>query len=246
LQEVDQIYSDAYFFNGGAGYDDYTLESDMLIKRGEYYAAKIKKQIGSSGKVLDIGCAAGFLLKGFQNKGWTGTGIEPNSSMADYGRNALGVDIMQGTIESVELEGKFDLIIMIQVAAHIYNLHHSLDKIYQSLSTGGHVLVETWNKDSLTAKIFGNNWHEYSPPGTLNFFSEKTLTRLFTNHLFSLVDGGRPKKSIHSKHAKSLIKHKLIESKGLKWLAGITSLIPGNMIIPYPSEDLFWALYKKT
>jgi hypothetical protein len=28
-------------------------------------------------------------------------------------------------------------------------------------------------------------------------------------------------------------------------MAGITSLIPGNMIIPYPSEDLFWALFKK-
>ena len=63
-------------------------------------------------------------------------------------------------------------------------------------------------------------------------------------HNFSLVGQGTPKK-IYSKHAKSFIKHKLLESNRLKWMAGITSLIPENIIIPYPAEDLFWFLFKK-
>lgn len=242
--EVQEIYSDAYFYNGGTGYDDYTLEKDMLIKRGAYYAGKMKKFI-NSGKVLDVGAAAGFILKGFENSGWQGTGIEPNCSMAEYGKNKVGVNIKQGTIESVELEGKFDLAIMIQVIAHIYDLHNSIKRIFNFLKSSGYVLIETWNKDSLTAKVFGKNWHEYSPPWSLNFFSRKTLNLLMLQHGFSKVAEGTPQKSIHSKHAKSLIKHKMLESKGLKWFSGITSLIPGNMILPYPSEDLFWALYKK-
>jgi len=244
INEVEQIYSDDYFFNGGAGYDDYTSEKNLLIKRGEYYAEKISKYM-KPGNLLDIGAAAGFLLKGFENKGWNGKGIEPNKSMVDYGKNITGVNIKQGTIESVELEGTFDLVIMIQVIAHIYDLETSLIRIYNLVKPGGHVLIETWNKDSFTAKIFGKNWHEYSPPGTLNFFSIKTLNNLMLQHGFSLEHKGTPRKSIHSNHAKSLIRHKLLESKGLKSLAGITSLIPGNMILPYPSEDLFWALYKK-
>ena len=243
-KEVEEIYSDDYFFKGGAGYDDYTLEKDMLIKRGEYYADKMNKFI-EPGKALDIGAAAGFLLKGFENKGWHGTGIEPNNSIVEYGKKVIGVNIKRGTIETVELEEKFDLVILIQVMAHIYDLHHSMNRIYNFLKPTGLVLIETWNKDSFTAKIFGKNWHEYSPPGTLNFFSKRTLDRLMFQHHFSKIAGGTPKKSIHSKHAKSLIKHKLLESKGLKWMAGITSLIPGNLILPYPSEDLFWTLYKK-
>lgn len=243
-KEVEEIYSDDYFFKGGAGYDDYTLEKDMLIKRGEYYADKMNKFI-EPGKALDIGAAAGFLLKGFENKGWHGTGIEPNNSIVEYGKKVIGVNIKRGTIETVELEDKFDLVILIQVMAHIYDLHHSMNRIYNFLKPNGLVLIETWNKDSFTAKIFGKNWHEYSPPGTLNFFSKRTLDRLMFQHHFSKIAGGTPKKSIHSKHAKSLIKHKLLESKGLKWMAGITSLIPGNLILPYPSEDLFWTLYKK-
>ena len=242
--EVEQIYSDDYFFKGGAGYEDYTLEKDMLIKRGEYYARKMN-QFTKPGKVLDIGAAAGFILKGFENSGWQGTGVEPNNSMAEYGKNIVGVNIKTGTIETVELEEKFDLVILIQVMAHIYDLKSAMNRVNNFLKPNGHALIETWNKDSLTAKLFGKNWHEYSPPGTLNFFSKTTLDKLMFSHDFIRIGGGTPKKSIHSKHAKSLIKHKLLESKGLKWMAGMTSLIPGNMVLPYPSEDLFWALYKK-
>lgn len=244
LEKAEEIYSDKYFFDGGAGYEDYTLEKDMLIKRGEYYSKKMSKFM-NAGKVLDIGAAAGYILKGFENNGWTGTGIEPNNTMVEYGKNTLGVNMIQGTIETAELTDKFDLAILIQVAAHIYNLKSSLQKIHTLLNPGGHVLIETWDKDSLTAKIFGRNWHEFSPPGTLNYFSKKSLNQLMSNHGFILLKQGHPKKSIHGKHAKSLIKHKLQESKNLKWMAGFTNLIPGNMMIPYPSEDLFWALYKK-
>lgn len=243
-KEVKIIYSDDYFFNGGAGYDDYTLEREMLIKRGEYYADKMKRYM-NPGKILDIGSAAGFLLKGFENKGWKGTGIEPNKTMVEYGQKNLGLNLIHGTIETIELNDKFDLIILIQVAAHVYDLNSSLSRISSLLKPNGHVLFETWDKDSLTAKIFGENWHEYSPPSTLNFFSKKTLTLLLKRQDFSIVDQGTPKKSIHSRHAKSLVLHKLSESRRLKWMAGITRLIPDNIVIPYPSEDLFWALYSK-
>jgi len=82
LTEVTQIYSDDYFFKGGAGYNDYTLEKNMLIKRGEYYADKISKYI-HSGKALDVGAAAGVVLKGFINKGWQGIGAVTTSSWVD-------------------------------------------------------------------------------------------------------------------------------------------------------------------
>ena len=244
-KKVEIIYSDSYFNDGGSGYDDYTVEKEMLINRGEYYADKMRKFM-VPGKVLDIGAAAGFILKGFENRGWHGTGIEPNKSMADYGKNIVGVNIKKGSFECVKLEEKFDLIILIQVVAHLYNLNSSIKKIYKNLNPGGHLLIETWNKDSLTARLFGKNWHEYSPPSTLNFFGIRSLKKLLSNNNFLFVAKGTPRKSIHSKHAKSILKHKLLEIPGIKWMAGITILIPENKLIPYPAEDLFWFLFKKT
>ena len=243
--KADIIFSDGYFTEGGEGYDDYTIEKEMLIHRGEYYADKMSKFM-VPGKVLDIGAAAGFILKGFENKGWEGTGIETNKSMAEYGKNVVGVNIKKGSFECVKLEEKFDLILLIQVVAHLYNLNSSINKIYDSLKPGGYLLIETWNKDSLSAKLFGKSWHELSPPSTLNYFSKKTLKELLSHHNFLIVAKVTPRKSINSKHAKSILKHKLLEMPGLKLLAGITYLIPDNKLIPYPAEDLFWFLLKKS
>jgi len=56
------------------------------------------------------------------------------------------------------------------------------------------MLIETWNKDSTTAKIFGKHWHKFSPPSTLNYFSKKTLKEIICQHNLSLVGQGTPKK----------------------------------------------------
>ena len=243
-QEVNKIYSDDYFFKGGAGYENYLLEKDILIKRGEYYADKISKYI-IPGKVLDIGSAAGFILKGFENKGWKGTGVEPNKLMVDYGKLNLGLNLINGTIETVKIEDRFDLIILIQVVAHIYDLNILINKISNYLKPDGLILIETWDKDSWTSKLFGKYWHEYSPPSTLNFYSKTTLNHFMNQQSFSLIDRGIPRKKILSQHAISLINYKLKEIKGLSWLSVFLKIIPKNIMLPYPSEDLFWALYKK-
>jgi 2-polyprenyl-3-methyl-5-hydroxy-6-metoxy-1,4-benzoquinol methylase len=245
LERANQIYSDEYFFEGGHGYPNYTLDMNLLVRRGEYYA-KLLQQFMPPGRVLDVGAAAGFLLKGFENKGWNGWGIEPNQTMVDFGHNLIGANLIQGTLESVQIDKKYDLVLLIQVVAHLYNLKFCLSKIKDFLNPGGYILIETWNKDSLTARAFGHNWHEFSPPTTLHYFSKKTLHELMELFKFSFVASGRPRKDINSRHAKALLIHKFKEMKGLKWMANVTSLLPGNLSIPYPAEDLFWALYQKS
>jgi hypothetical protein len=55
---------------------------------------------------------------------------------------------------------------------------------------------------------------------------------------FTRVDGGRPSKKISGGHVRSLLKYRLGDNFLLK-------LIPERLNFPYPSEDLFWALYKR-
>jgi 2-polyprenyl-3-methyl-5-hydroxy-6-metoxy-1,4-benzoquinol methylase len=242
--EAEEIYSDDYFFGGKAGYPDYTLEMDLLIKRGEYYAKKIGKFI-NKGKVLDIGAAAGFILKGFQNMGWDGVGVEPNEKMCIYGRENLGIDLRQGTIETIQLDLKFDLIIMIQVIAHLFDLKRSITNAGHLLKPQGYLLVETWNSSSLTAKLFGKYWHEFSPPSTLNYFNKRTLDELMRKFNLCKVRSGCTAKKILSNHAKSLLISKAEDSRYSGIFSRIISLIPDNLILPYLSEDLFWVLYQK-
>lgn len=88
LSKSNDIYGDNYFNGGKDGYPDYLVNKDILIKRGEKYADIIGK-FQKPGKILDVGSAAGFILKGFENKGWKGLGVEPNQSMVTYARENL-------------------------------------------------------------------------------------------------------------------------------------------------------------
>lgn len=235
---VAEVYDDEYFSGGGAGYSDYLQEGEMLTKRGQMYAKILEKYSSKKGKMLDVGAAAGFLLKGFAFENWNGIGLEPNAEMAKFGREKLNLEIERGSLESFETKEKFDLISMIQVAAHFYEPRKAFEKAFDLLNENGFLLIETWNRDSLSAKVFGKNWHEYSPPSVLQFFSAKGLTDFLQSLGFEKIAHGRPSKKISGAHAKSLLKYRLGDNFLLK-------LIPDNLNFPYPSEDLFWAIYKK-
>lgn len=235
---VEQVYGDDYFSGGGAGYADYLAEGEMLNKRGRWYAAKLGKLGVGPGKMLDVGAAAGFILRGFVDSGWNGTGIEPNSEMAKFGAKALGLHIARGSFERFRSKDKFDLISMIQVAAHFYDPLAAFSKARDLLEDDGVLLVETWNRGSLSARLFGRNWHEYSPPSVLQFFSEKGLSEFLGTLGLERIGGGRPSKKISGAHARSLLRYRIGESRLLK-------LIPERVNFPYPSEDLFWGAFRK-
>ncbi len=235
---VSKIYADDYFNGGGAGYADYLQEAELLEMRGRRYAKIIEKYSNKKGKMLDVGAAAGFLLKGFLSENWRGIGLEPNLEMAKFGCERLNLKIEQGSLESFETDKKFDLISMIQVAAHFYDPRTAFEKAFDLLEENGLLLIETWNRGSVSARIFGKNWHEYSPPSVLQFFSEKGLSEFLEKIGFEKIARGRPSKKISGAHAKSLLKYRLGDSFLLE-------LIPDKLSFPYPSEDLFWALYRK-
>jgi SAM-dependent methyltransferase len=231
------VYDDSYFTGGGAGYQDYLQEDKMLRQRGRMYAQKLGSYL-KPGRMLDVGAAAGFILKGFADEGWRGIGLEPNERMVSYGRQNLGLDLRCGTLENFEAEWKFDLVSMIQVAGHFYQPRKAFENAARILAPKGHLLIETWNRGSFSARVLGKHWHEYSPPSVLHWFSLGGLSDFLAGLGFEKVTHGRPPKKISGGHAKSLLRYRLGDSFALK-------LIPEEMYFPYPSEDLFWALYRK-
>ena len=244
-EHVNQVYDDNYFTGGGAGYINYFDEANIISAHGRQYG-KILNQFMEPGRVLDVGAAAGYILKGLSEYGWDGLGLEPNASMAAHGRTNVGVNIEVGTLEQFESDGKFDLVNMVQVLPHFYDLQKAFSSAANLTKPNGYWLIETWNKDSLIAKMMGPNWHEYSPPSVLYFFSPNSLRSLVKRFGFEEVARGRPAKKINSGHAKSLLKYKLSDSTLGRLGKKAMNLIPDDLTFPYPSYDLFWALYKKS
>lgn len=244
IAHVNQVYSDQYFYGGGAGYPNYLAEEKILRKHGQRYGRLISRYM-QPGTVLDVGSAAGFILKGLEDCGWQGRGIEPNPYMADYARTRLGLNVDVGTLEQLQTGERYDLVNMIQVLGHFFNLQQALEVASDHTKVGGFWLMETSNRESLTSRILGNNWHMYSPPSVLHWFTPATLRQLVAEFGFREVARGRPEKWIMAYHAKSVLRYKLQGSQVGKIIAGMLNIIPDHLSLPYPAEDLFWVLFQK-
>ncbi|PZO39806.1 MAG: methyltransferase [Pseudanabaena frigida] len=239
------VYGEHYFNSGGSGYPNYIGEAKLLREHGKRYANLLKRYV-DTGTLLDVGAAAGFILQGLTDGGWQGKGIEPNSQMVNYAQQSLGLPVEVGSLENFNSSDRFDLITMIQVISHFYDLHKALETAARMTNPNGYWLIETWNRESLTARICGQNWHEYSPPSVLHWFSLKDLEQLAAQFGFYKVASGRPAKWINGAHVKSLLRYKLEQSRFGRLINKILGIIPDNLAIPYPAEDLFWILFQKS
>ena len=241
---VGVVYGDEYFSGGAAGYPDYLAEGELLRRRGQWYG-RLLARYTQAGAVLDMGAAAGFILHGLQDTGWKGMGIEPNARMARFGRERLRLEIECSTCEGFRTSRQFDLISMIQVVAHVTDIRQAFQVCVGALKPGGLLLIESWNRRSWTARLLGKNWHEYSPPSVLRWFSPEDLEALLQQFGFAKIAQGRPPKRILGAHAKTLLDYKLREWPMGEKLRVITNFIPDGAEIPYPAEDLFWALFRR-
>ncbi len=243
---VQTTYSDAYFQNGGGGYDDYLEHQDILFAQGKKYAARLGGHV-QPGRVLDVGAAAGFLLKGFVDGGWDGVGIEPNPAMARHANEFPGVHVHTGTLEEASyLKPKsFDAATFIQVISHLRRPTDGLNRIHQLLRDDGLLLIETWNRAGWTARALGKHWHQYNPPSVLHWYTPKHLTSILNRCGFQVIDRGRPTKWISVGNGASLLRHSMRESTVGRIATSPLSLVPKSLKAPYFLDDVFWLIAKK-
>jgi len=241
--QANALYGDLYFSGGGAGYPGYLEERTLLREHGRRYAGIVAAYM-PRGRLLDVGGAAGHIAQGFCDAGWDAMVLDPNRRMAAIAAS-LGEQTHVGVLETFDEQRAFELVVMIQVIAHFFDLRTALARAAAANVDGGHLLVETWNSDSTTARIFRSRWHEFSPPSVRRIFTPSALDHALAHYGYARVASGRPHKWLSGAHAKSLLAYKAGRGLAGQASAMLARLIPDGMKIPYPAEDLFWALYRK-
>ncbi|NQT90533.1 MAG: methyltransferase domain-containing protein, partial [Candidatus Omnitrophica bacterium] len=170
-----------------------SMEDGLYLKEanGRRKAAKrVLDEISDfkkKGRLLEIGCACGFLLDEARQSGWEASGIEPSRWAAEYARDALGLDVTNGALEDSDIDkGAFDVIVAIDVLEHLSDPKSALKKMRESLKEDGLLYVAIPDISSAASRLFKSRWWGIKRHH-LYYFTKETLRLLLEREGFEVV-----------------------------------------------------------
>jgi len=128
--------------------DDYFRELawDQLegFRDGIYREAldRIEGQVGR-GRLLDVGCGCGFLLREALGRGWDAKGIDPSRESIEYLRSTIGDVGIQGSLEDCSPGERYDAVTMINVLDHLVDPWKAAEQAAGLLRPGGAALRQS-------------------------------------------------------------------------------------------------------
>lgn len=136
---------------------------------------------GRRARFLDVGCGHGLLLDEASRRGYDTIGLELSAGAARHGREALGLDVREQTVDQLAAEGcePFDAIVLADVIEHLDDPNAILDELAALLAPGGVLCVVTPDPASKTARLARGRWWGFIPAHTY-LLPRRTLRELLS------------------------------------------------------------------
>lgn len=151
-------------------------------------ALRLIRRHAPSGRILEIGCAAGWFLREAARQGYQATGVDITRQLVAFARDVIGVDAREGTLTSVPFDpGSFDVVYHRNVLSHLAYPLESFRRMRELLRPGGLVVFQTGN----VAELPGERWagtDELDLPDHLFHFGEPTIRLLLDRTGFDTLE----------------------------------------------------------
>ncbi|AAU04077.1 bifunctional 2-polyprenyl-6-hydroxyphenol methylase/3-demethylubiquinol 3-O-methyltransferase UbiG [Rickettsia typhi] len=148
--------------------------------RIEYIIEKIKLHYNDISKlqILDVGCGGGLIAAPLASQGFNVTAIDALKSNIETAtiyaqKNDLKINYLQTTIEELENDKLYDVVICLEVIEHVENVQQFILNLVQHIKPNGIAIISTINRTK-KAYLFGiivaeyilgwvpKNTHDYS------------------------------------------------------------------------------------
>ena len=128
------------------------------------------------GHLLEVGCGSGLFLEVMakENANWILKGVEPSERAVEICKSK-DIDVFHGSLEELNENNKYDLIVFWAVFDHFFDPLMIVKKVYKLLKSGGTLLIGNMNIDGFDSTILGPDNFAFTPPERQNFFGEKSM-----------------------------------------------------------------------
>jgi 2-polyprenyl-3-methyl-5-hydroxy-6-metoxy-1,4-benzoquinol methylase len=200
-ERVKAIY-DQHYSHG------YIIKSQAKLRRARRWVDRIRRRYVPSGRWLDIGCSAGFVVKAATEAGFDAHGIDPEAAAIRYAREVLGLaNVACAKLEHCDYRnGTFDVITLYDVIEHVDDLDALVERLRRLLHPAGVIEIRTPDVGHLRVPAALWRWNEIKPAEHLHYFSRATLARLLARHGLEIVAQRRslkPGLKVYVRHARA-------------------------------------------
>jgi SAM-dependent methyltransferase len=179
--DFQSLYGEGYYTGGeGAVFADYIGQQALRrahARRRLWMLRNLPPRLPSGGRLLDVGCAAGFFLaeaRAFYDV----QGVELSAWSSAYAREHLSLPVFTGTLQQAALApDQFDVVTLWDVIEHVADPVPLLAEAARVLRPGGRLVLTTGDWGSAYARARGAHWHLMEPPWHLTMFSRATMAR---------------------------------------------------------------------
>jgi len=184
---IKNSYNEQYFkddYNLGKGSSKYLENEDvskwLLLDLLEKIAPK-------KGKLLDIGCAVGYLLKAAEERGWQIDGVEISEFARRLAEQRLNKKIFTSLKDPEIKVDSYEAVTASEVIEHVSDPASFLKSIYPCLKENGILIVTTPNLKN--AEIYQTilDWECIIPPTHLYHFNKQTITKMLEQNGFKVI-----------------------------------------------------------
>jgi SAM-dependent methyltransferase len=162
----------------------YVRKAEKKLRRGGRRVERLKREYGLSGRWLDVGCSAGFVVRAAADAGFEAWGCDIETAGLAYGRDELGLaNLRAGTLEEQRWpDAWFDAISAYDVIEHVPDLNAFVAELARLLAPGGVIDIGTPDIGHWRVPRALETWAELKPSEHLYYFDRATLTRLLARH----------------------------------------------------------------
>jgi 2-polyprenyl-3-methyl-5-hydroxy-6-metoxy-1,4-benzoquinol methylase len=179
--ELSTIYSESYYDTWGIG----TMLEMVRLQKMKTFDARLnllKHRLAPTAKVLDCGCATGFLMESAKQMGYDVYGIDiskfaAGESIRKFGDDHVYCGKLDEAVFTANPERKFDAIFMMDYIEHVRDPMKILSEAYTRLKAGGIILLTTPKLNSLSRTLMSSRWSHYKEEH-LFYFSSSSLKKI--------------------------------------------------------------------
>jgi SAM-dependent methyltransferase len=161
--DLSALYGDDYFERWGIDAPE-RLAEVRAMKEATYrtFFDEIRRH-RADGRLLDLGCALGFLLGVAREAGFDAHGLDLNESAIAEARSRFGDRVHAGELDAAAFPGrKFDVVTLIDVFEHVPDPDSLLATIAARVAPGGIVAAVLPDAHSRVARLLGRRWPHYN------------------------------------------------------------------------------------